>query len=190
MYLAEIPDINKRHLEKIKVRCFYNCKTHNLDLFNYSDHIRKCKARQENKTKQNHYYGLLRTGVGKDQKEEYSSKLLLDKLEITFELTNQKLFNENEVNKHLVQSFKTALIDERRSSDITTKQMFNLFAAYKTIDENEIDPLDTIETLIKEEQEEEIDLEKILENKKHKEVLPKLENIEIAKEKIFVKMKK
>jgi len=177
--LAEIPDINKRHLEKIKVSCYYNCKTQNLDLFNYSDHIRKCRIRQENKTK-HHHYGLQTDNpnkVAKDQ-EGYSSKILLDKidkLEITFELTNQKLINENEANKQLAQTFKTALIDERISSNIATKQMFNLFAAYKPIDENEIDILENIETLIEEDQEEEIALEKSLGKNKHEDVLHKIE---------------
>jgi len=168
--LGEILDINKRHLEKIKVRCFYNCKNHNLNLFNYSDHIRKCKISRENKTKHSHY-GQLQTGILADEandKEGYSSKLLLakiGKLNIAFELTNQKLIDENEANKQLAQTFKTALIDERISTNIISKQMLNLIAAYKPIDENEIDTLENIETLIKEEQEEEIDLEKLLENK-------------------------
>jgi len=181
-----IPDINRRHLEKIKVNCYFNCKTHNLDLFNYSDHIRKCKSihdrnnkhnTQGNWTNHNHQSDqsnhnnqssnvLQKVGttseVTKEQKE-YSSKLVdkVDKLEITFELTNKKLLDELDNHKQLALSFKTALIDERRNYNLTVNQMLNLIAAFKPIEEEEsYEPV----TLIQDEFDDGIDLLKLLQD--------------------------
>ena len=182
--ITEIPVINKRHFEKISLRCFYYCNSHDLNLLNYSAHISRCKYRHDNNTKQ-HFQchnqrvpninpSLLKVNSETSiefpkYQEEYSSKLIekLDKLEITFELTNQKLEKEIDIQKQLTHSFKTALIDERFSKNLAIRQMLNLFATYNATNENDSESLNEQVTLLKDENEEDLDLINTFENNKN-----------------------
>jgi len=133
-------------------------------LLNYPAHIKKCKIRHDNISKNRHRnFGLLKSGGPIDdnnnQNEYIKMANKIDNLEVTFNKINAKIYEELESEKQISQSFKIALIDERISSKLAEKQMLNLFAAYKPIEENEI-VIDERNILIKEEIEEDIDLNK------------------------------
>jgi len=132
----DIPDHNKKYLEKINIDCYFRCANKTLNLFNYPAHVKLCK--EKNVKKQQIISKPTKSNSVANSEVKLENLMKLQEITETLKRQFDMLSNKIAKKEDLIKFLQSKLIDIKLDSKSLSKQIYEYISAIQDTGEKNI----------------------------------------------------